>query len=153
MKEKTIDKFKPRIYIDKEGNWYQDGIPVLHRWTYLHNNKLLGRDEDGRFYVDEGSGKLYVQVEDTPFVVRMIDKRDNGFFVLLNDETEEELDLNDIRINKENIVYTRVKNKAFEARFLRPAYYEFMKHLVQDGDNFCIELDKTKYHLKSETNV
>ena len=153
MKEKTIDKLKPRIYIDKEGNWYQDGIPVLHRWTYLHNNKLLSRDEEGSFYVDEGSGKLYVQVEDTPFVVKMIDKRDNGFFVLLNDETEEELDLSDIRISKENIVYIRVKNKAFEARFLRPAYYEFMKHLIQDGDNFYIELDKTKYHLKSETII
>ncbi|MBI2487807.1 MAG: DUF1285 domain-containing protein [Deltaproteobacteria bacterium] len=150
MKEQKIEKFRPRIYIDKEGNWYQDGIPVLHRWTYLHNNKLLGRDEGGKYYVDEGSGKLYVQVEDTPFVVKMIDRRKDGFYIILNDETEEKLDFNNLWINEENVVYTKVKNREFEARFLRPAYYEFTKYLIQEGDNFYIEVDKTKYPLKSE---
>ena len=89
--EEKRDKFQPRIYIDKEGNWYQDGIPILHRWTYLYNNKLLKRDEEGRYYLDEGSGRVYAYVEDTPFVVKMIDKRQDGFFIILNDETEEKL--------------------------------------------------------------
>ena len=148
MKEQRIDKFRPRIYIDKDGNWYQDGIPVLHRWTYLHNNKLLGRDEEGRYYVDEGSGKLYVQVEDTPFVVKMIDKRNDGFYIILNDETEEKFDFNDLRFTEDNIVYTKVKNREFEARFLRPAYYEFTKYLIKEGGNFYIELEGTKHLLK-----
>lgn len=150
MKEHTIDKFKPRIYIDKEGNWYQDEIPVLHRWTYLHNNKLLGRDEEGRYYVDEGSGKLYVQVEDTPFVVKMIDRRADGFYINLNDETEEKLDFKNLWINEQNVVYTKVKNKEYEARFLRPAYYEFTKYLKQEEDKFYIEVEGSKYFLKSE---
>ena len=150
MKEQKMDGFKPRIFIDKEGNWFQDGLPVLHRWTYLHNNKLLGRDEEGRYYVDEGSGKLYVQVEDTPFVVKMIDRRDDGFYVILNDETEDKIDFNDLRINEENVIYTKVKNRQFEARFLRPAYYEFTKYLIQEGDKFYIEVEGRKYFLKSE---
>jgi hypothetical protein len=148
--EEKRDKFRPRIYIDKEGNWYQDGIPILHRWTYLYNNKLLRRDEEGRYYIDEGRGRVYAYVEDTPFVVKMIDKRDDGLYIILNDETEEKLDFNTLWMNEENIPYTKIKNGEFEARFSRPAYYEFTKYLKQEGDKFYIEVDGTKYFLKSE---
>jgi len=148
MKEQTKDKFKPRFYIDKEGNWYQDGIPVLHKWTYLHNNKLLGRDEEGRYYVDEGSGRLYVHVEDTPFVVKMIDRREDGFYIVLNDETQEKLDFNNLRMDKENVPYTRVKNGEYEARFLRPAYYELTRYMIQEGNNFYIEFEGVRHPLK-----
>ncbi len=146
--EEKGDGFQPRIFIDKEGNWYQDGIPILHRWTYLYNNKLLKRDEQGRYYIDEGRGRVYAQVEDTPYVVKMIDKRADGFYLILNDETEEKLDFNALWMNEENVPYTEVKKGEFEARFSRPAYYEITKHLRQKGDKFYIELDGTEYSLK-----
>ncbi len=142
------DEFQPRIYIDKEGNWYQDGIPILHRWTYLYNNKLLRRDEEGRYYLDEGKGRVYAYVEDTPFVVKMIDKRTDGLYLILNDETEEKLDFNSLWMNEENIPYVMVKKGEFEARFSRPAYYELTRYLKQEGDKFYVEVDGTKYLLK-----
>jgi uncharacterized protein len=142
------DKFQPRIYIDKEGNWYQDGIPILHRRTYLYNNKLLRRDQEGRYHIDDGRGRVYVQVEDTPYVVKMIDKRTDGFYLILNDETEERLDFNALWMNEENIPYIKVKNREFEARFSRPAYYEITKYLKQEGDKFYIEVEGTDYSLK-----
>ncbi|HWP91269.1 MAG TPA: DUF2946 family protein [Thermodesulfobacteriota bacterium] len=148
MEEQKTDKFKPRFFIDKEGNWFQDGIPVLHRWTYLHNNRLLSRDEEGRYYVDEGSGRLYVKVEDTPFVVKMVDMREDGFYAILNDETEEKLDLGKLWMNEENVAYTKVKNDRYEARLLRPAYYELTKHLIEEGDNFYIVAKGIKHRVK-----
>jgi hypothetical protein len=151
MKEQKTDKFKPRFFIDKEGNWFQDGIPVLHRWTYLHNNKLLSRDEEGRYYVDEGSGRLYVEVEDTPFVVKMVDMREDGFYAILNDETEERLDLDKLWMNEENVAYTKVKNDRYEARLLRPAYYELTKHLIEEGDKFYIEVKGIKHRVKRKS--
>jgi hypothetical protein len=151
MKEQKTDKFKTRFLIDKEGNWFQDGIPVSHRWTYLHNNKLLRRDEEGRFYVDEGSGRLYVKVEDTPFVVKMVDKREDGFYAILNDETEERLDLDKLWMNEENVAYTKVKNDRYEARLLRPAYYELTRHLIEEGDNFYIEVKGIKHRVKRKS--
>jgi hypothetical protein len=151
MKEQKTDKFKPRFFIDKEGNWFQDGIPVLHRWTYLHNNKLLSRDEEGRYYVDEGSGRLYVKVEDTPFVVKMVDMREDGFYAILNDETEERLDLDKLWMNEENVAYTRVKKDQYEARLLRPAYYELTKHLIEEGDNFYIQVKGIKHRIKRKS--
>ncbi|MEE8136670.1 MAG: hypothetical protein V3T52_05815 [Thermodesulfobacteriota bacterium] len=150
MKQKE-DPTKPRFYIDKRGNWFQDGIKIKHRLTYLYNNKLLSRDDEGRYYLDEGSGKLYIEVEDTPFVVKMVDKKGDDFYIILNDETVEKLDLNTININHENIPYAKIKNRKFEARFLRPAYYEFMKYLKKEDDNYFIMSKGGKHVLKKIT--
>ncbi|MCH7948947.1 MAG: DUF1285 domain-containing protein [Candidatus Dadabacteria bacterium] len=150
MKQKE-DPTKPRFYIDKRGNWFQDGIKIKHRLTYLYNNKLLSRDDEGRYYLDEGSGKLYIEVEDTPFVVKMVDKKGDDFYIILNDETKEKLDLNTVNINHENIPYAKIKDRKFEARFLRPAYYEFMKYLKKEDDNYFIMSKGGKHVLKKIT--
>ena len=145
----ATDKNKPRIFIDKRGNWFQDGLKITHRWTYLENNKNLDIDDEGRFFVDEGLGRVYVEVEDTPFVIRMIDKKDNSFFLILNDETVEEFNLENIWFNNENVPYTKVKNNKYNARFLRPAYYELMKHAEQEGDEFYFKSAGKKIKIDS----
>ncbi|MGH7889310.1 MAG: hypothetical protein ACRENF_02015, partial [Thermodesulfobacteriota bacterium] len=126
-------------------------IPIRHRWTYIHYNSLLRRDEDGRYYVDEGTGRVYAHIEDTPFVVRMVHKRGNEFYMILNDESEEMLDLDRLWINEENIPYTRVKGGEYDARFSRPAYYEISRYLIREGDRFYIEYNNKKYYLQSRT--
>ena len=142
-------KNEPRIFIDKSGNWFQDGIKSTHRWTYLANNKNLDIDEQGRFFVDEGTGKVYVEVEDTPFVVKMINKKNDKFFLILNDETVEEFQLDNIWFNNENVPYTRIKNDKYNARFLRPAYYELMKYAEQEGDDFYFKSEGKKIKINS----
>ena len=149
--EQSQDQTKPRFFIDKRGNWFQDGIKIRHRLTYLYNNKLLSRDDEGRYYLDEGTGKLYIEVEDTPFVVKMIDKRGDDFYIILNDETQEKLDLNTLSINDENVPYAKIKDGEFEARFTQPAYYEFMKYLKKEDDNYFIMSKGGKHVLKKIT--
>lgn len=147
-KQKREEKAEPRIFIDKRGNWYQDGIPIRHRWTYLHNNRLLRRDEEGRYYIDEGRGRIYAHVEDTPFVVKMIDEREEGIFLILNDETEEKLDFRTLVLDKANIPYTKVKDGKFDARFVRSAYYKLTRFLKEEGGNYFLEIGKKRYQLK-----
>ncbi len=142
------EEIKYRFLIDKRGNWFQDGIKIRHRITYLYNNKLLKRDEEGRYYLDEGSGKLYIEVEDTPFVVKMVNKMGKDFFIILNDETQEKLDLETLTINSENIPYAKIKQGEFDARFTRAAYYEFMKYLKKEGENYYIMSNGEKHFLK-----
>jgi hypothetical protein len=137
-----------RFFIDKKGNWFQDGIKIRHRGTYLYNNRLLDMDEEGRFFVDEGSGRLYVEVEDTPYVVKMVDRRGEDIYLRLNDETEETLDFGSLRLSGENVPYARVKNNRFEARLLSPAYYELMKYARKEGSVYFIELVGVKHDLK-----
>ncbi len=142
------EEIKYRFLIDKRGNWFQDGIKIRHRITYLYNNKLLKCDGEGRYYLDEGSGKLYIEVEDTPFVVKMVNKMGKDFFIILNDETQEKLDLKTLSINSENIPYAKIKQGEFDARFTRAAYYEFMKYLKKEGENYYIMSNGEKHFLK-----
>ncbi|OGE23435.1 MAG: hypothetical protein A3J42_04335 [Candidatus Dadabacteria bacterium RIFCSPHIGHO2_12_FULL_53_21] len=137
-----------RFFIDKTGNWFQDGIRIRHRGTYLYNNRLLDMDEEGRFFVDEGSGRLYVEVEDTPYVVKMVYRRGEEFYLRLNDETEEILDLGSLRLTAENVPYANVKNKRFEARLSRPACYELMKYAEKEGDCYSIETGGVRHVIK-----
>ncbi len=142
------DPMKPRFYIDKEGNWYQDGLPILHKRTYLENNRNLRRDEEGRYYVQEGRFKVYAVVEDTPFVVRGVVERDNKLYVVLNDETQELLDFDSLEFSDDNVPYVRVKKGEFLSRFTRPAYYELVKFLKEEGGNFYIEYGGEKYPIR-----
>lgn len=128
----------PRIFIDKNGNWFQDGLKITHRWTYLENNRNLDIDEDGSFFVDEGRGRVYVEVEDTPFVVKMVNKTDNKYFAVLNDESVEELLPANITVCSGNVPYTTVKSNRFKARFTSRAYYEIAKYIIQEEDGFYI---------------
>lgn len=139
-----------RFFIDKSGNWFQDGIKIRHRGTYLYNNRLLDIDEGGRLFIEEGSGKLYVEAEDTPFVVKLVERRGEDFWIRLNDETEEKLDFGTLYISGENIPYTKVKNQRFDARVSRPAYYELMKYAEKEGKDFFITAGSVKHKLKKK---
>jgi len=144
---------KPRIYIDKKGNWFQDGLKITHHWTYLENNKNLDVDEDGNFFVDEGFGRVYVELEDTPFIVKMINKKDEKYFVVLNDETTEEINPGQIIICSDNVPYTTVKNNKFKARFSTQAYYEFAKNIIQKEDNFYLDTEDGTIKISIEKEL
>lgn len=145
-----MNNFKPRIYIDKEGNWYQDGYPVVHRRTYLYNNKLLKRDEKGRYYINEGRGRVYVEVEDTPFVIKDISVNEEGQpVVILNDETTEIMDLSSLLV-KNNVPYIKVKDREFTARFNRPSYYRLAELIQKEGNKYYIDVKGNRNYLNIE---
>lgn len=140
---------KPRIFIDSRGRWFHDGVRITHRWTYLENNKNLDIDADGRLFVEEQGGRVYVECEDTPFVVTMVGKTEDGFSIRLNDESREKLDFTTLTIAEQNIPYIRVKNGKFEARLLRAAYYELMRHARKDEKGFYLEFGGGRYYLQT----
>lgn len=139
---------RPGIFIDRRGRWFQDGIRITHRWTYLENNRNLDVDEDGRLFVDEGAGRVYVECEDTPFVVTMVSREKDGFFMRLNDESVERLDFSTLTVSGENVPYAGVRGGKFRARFSRPAYYEFTRHAERDEKGFYVESRGEKHYIK-----
>ncbi len=140
---------EPRIFIDNRGRWFHDGIRITHKWTYLENNKNLDVDKNGRFFVEESGSRVYITCEDTPFVVTMVTRTEDGFFIRLNDESLEKLDITTLTICKQNIPRVKVKKGKFTARLLRPAYYEFMRHTSRDEKGFYIEVKGEKHYLQS----
>lgn len=139
MSRENID-----IFIDKDGNWFCNGEKVKNRKIYLYFMKILKKDENG-YFLDDGTTKVYVKVEDTPFVVRSVEKRE-GFLLTLNDETVEKLDLKTLTF-KGNIVYCKVKGGE-RARFSRPAYYQLAKYIEEEDGKFFIEEGGMRYWVR-----
>jgi len=142
---------EPRIFIDSRGRWFHDGVRITHRWTYLENNRNLDIDGDGRIFVEEAGKRVYVECEDTPFVVTMVLRTEDGFSARLNDESLEKLDFFTLAITGDNIPYVRVKNGKFRARLLRAAYYELTRYAEKDERGFYIESEGERRYLERST--
>ncbi len=143
------------IFVSKEGKWYHQGAEIIHRPIFLWLIQSLEKTEDGLFIVNLNNEKCFLEVEDTPLVVRQVNLVREGpeekdqIRLTLNDETQEILDPETVGINKESVLYCQVKNRRFPARFLRPAYYQLAETIVEeDNGEFVLLLDKKKYPIK-----
>ncbi len=117
-----------KIRFGKDGRWYSDDEPIPNRAICRLFSRAMKLQPDGRGRLELGEDKADVIIEDTPWVVTGVEGEPaRGFTVVLNDETSEPLDPASLRVGAENVLYCRVKGGC-EARFLRPAYYELMRH-------------------------
>lgn len=144
------------IFVSKEGKWYHQGAEIIHRPIFLWLIQSLEKTEDGLFIVHLNNQKCYLEVEDTPLVVRQVDLVREGpeareqIRLTLNDDSQEELDPETLRINKESVLYCQVKKGRFPARFLRPAYYQIAGYITEnDAGGFVLLLNKKKYSIRA----
>lgn len=143
------------IKIDKEGIWYFRGAEMFRRdfvnLFYQHINK----DSDGRYFIEYGEEISYLDVEDTAFVIKSVHiscsekSDDESVEMLLSDGTVETLKPETLYIGRDNVLYCLVKNKCFEARFLRPSYYQIAEMIEHDTerDSYLISLNDKKYYI------
>jgi hypothetical protein len=128
-----------RIKFGKDGRWYSDDEPIPNRAINRLFSQTLKILPDGRARLELGEDKADVIVEDTPWVVTGVEgDRGRGFTLVLNDETREPLDPATVRVGADNVLYCGVKGGAHEARFLRPAYYELMRHAEPAPDGAVV---------------
>ena len=120
-----------RIRFGKDGLWYSDDEPIPNRAIRLLFSRTLRVLPDGRGRLELGEDRADVDIEDTPWVVTSVEGDPvRGFVLVLNDETREPLDPGSLHVGPEHVLYCRVKGGAHPARFLRPAYYQLMRHAV-----------------------
>ena len=149
----TEDIPASHIRIDKEGNWYYQGLPIIKREIYLHLNKCLEKDPSGRYILLMDGEKCYLEVEDTPYVIKGVrlgagQQTAPVLFVRLNDETEEELNVDTLRVRKDSVLYCKVKDGLYDARFLRASYYQLAEFLRQDGEKYYLLVGGKKFYLE-----
>jgi hypothetical protein len=141
------------IYIDKEGRWFYKGAEMIHREFIRLFYQHMEIDSQGRYIIDWGGSRCFVEVEDTPFVVRrtllenLEQASDSRFILFLSDDTQEDLAPDTLLIGNDNVLYCKVKNRAFPARFDRAAYYQLTEHLEEENDEFYIPLNGEKYFI------
>jgi uncharacterized protein len=145
------------IKIDKEGVWYYRGAHMFRKdilCIFFENLKI---DECGKYLIELGAERCYLEVEDTAFVVEEVTKtrqqqdKNDQIDVLLTDDKWERLDLNTLHVGKDNIMYCRVKNGKFAARFSRKSYYQLAEFIEQEKkkDAFFINLNGEKYYINN----
>jgi hypothetical protein len=140
------------IRIDKEGNWYHKGLPIINKKIYLHLNQCLTRDPSGRYILSMNGEECYLEVEDTPFVVQEVLASPNpnnptSLVLKLNDGTEETLNTETLRVGQDDVMYCTVKEAGYEARLLRSAYYQLAQFLQQEGESYFLVLGDNKTPL------
>ena len=143
------------IRIDKDGVWYYRGAEMFRREIVNFFYQNLRRDESGRYLIELPNDRCYLEVEDAPFVVksvqRSVSKTDSrlAIYLLLSDDTLEPLDPETLRIGKENVLYCTIKNRSFEARFLRASYYQMAEDIEYDEDreDFFVRLNGCRYSI------
>jgi hypothetical protein len=116
----------------------------------------LKRDSDGRHIIAFADEIIYLDVEDTAFVVKAINKlaslenEKECIELLLSDGSKEKLEADTLRIGQDNVLYCSVKERRFDARFLRASYYQIANHIEYDSesDKYFIVLNGNSYRIK-----
>jgi len=143
--EHSVDEGTPPcdIRIDRDGVWYYRGAEMFRKDILRLFYDHLKRDADGRYLIDMGSERCYLEVEDTPFVVRAIERTvsaDDGedkVILTLIDGREEILDPSTLRVGKDNVLYCSIMSGEHEARFSRASYYDMANAFEYDPEKEC----------------
>ena len=130
---------------------------MIHRGIVLLLYRHLEVDARGRYVIEWQGKRCYVDVEDVPFVVQRVvfegsgTSREDRFMLYLSDDTREPLAPDTLSVGDANVLYCRVKDRSFPARFNRPAYYQLADHIEAEEEGYALTLNGRKYVLQKKT--
>ncbi|MBN2107301.1 MAG: DUF1285 domain-containing protein [Deltaproteobacteria bacterium] len=145
------------IKIDKEGNWFFNGAPIINKQIVELFNAGIEHDGCGGYLLHIGAEISPIVVEDTPYVVTHLEQEQaadgaGGFMVRLSDGSRERLSFETFYLSADNIPYCAVKGGQFPARFLRAPYYELARYIEQEGDGrFSLTFNGMKHFIDIRT--
>src|SRR5688572_14038149 len=114
----------PKLRVDVDGAWFDDEVEITHPGVLANLRGNLRRDAEGYFI--QTRVRIPVRVDDAPFVVTRVERREAGLHMTLNDGAEERLEPATLRLGAGDIPYAAVKQGAFEARFNRAAAWQLL---------------------------
>jgi uncharacterized protein len=146
------------IRIDKDGIWYYRGAEMFRKdiVNLLYINLKI--DDHGRYLIEFNNDRCYLDVEDTPYVIKAVYrsfnevKEKDAINLLLPDDSLEELDPSTLSVNNDNILYCYIKRLNCFARFSRASYYQIVQYVDHDpvGDRYYILLNGNYYYISKE---
>ena len=151
----------PDIRIDKDGVWYYRGTEMSRKDIVQLLYQHLKRDQDGRYLIEIGEDRAYVDVEDTPYVVKSVSciftdgKGKDVISLHMPDDSVDELDPSTLRVGADNALYGIMAGLGVEARFSRSSYYQLAGHIEFEAgqDKFYICLNSHRYYIRKNDDV
>ena len=141
------------IKVDKEGRLWHLGAEMTHQGINRLIMDHVELDERGRYVVLFRDQRCFVEVEDTFFVIRGLDAQLDSegqiqaLTIILNDDSREILDPATLHQNQDNVMYARVKDGRFPARFLRPSYYQLAEYVTERSGRLILTIKGRDYDL------
>lgn len=120
----------PRLRVDRDAVWYDDGVEVTHPGVLANLRGNLRRDAEGYFI--QTRVRIPVEVEDVPWTITRLERRGDALHAYVNDGTEEDIDPVTLRVGTGDVPYCAVKGGTFEARLSRAAAFQLLE-LEQQG--------------------
>ncbi len=138
-----------RISFRHDGHWYNDDDRIDNPRIALLFSRSIRRNPDGTYFLQVADERASITVEDTPYAVTGVgDDGHGGFVIVTNDEVREPLDPSTLEVGDANVLYCRVKQGEFRARFLRNSYYHLAEHFVTDDcENFSLVIGGHRYPI------
>ncbi|MBN2032590.1 MAG: DUF1285 domain-containing protein [Deltaproteobacteria bacterium] len=145
------------IFIDREGRWFHKGAEMIRRDIigFFYDHMVL--DGSGRYAIRLGKESCILEVEDTAFVVRRVGFQEaegiEEFRLFLSDGTYEPLLPESLFVGGNNVLYCKVKNCKFPARFHRPAYYQLAEFVQEKNGEFYLPLNGKMYLIPNRESA
>jgi len=144
------------IRVDKEGTWHYQGAAMFRKDIWQEMYRHLRQEESGRYLVELGGERAYIEVEDTPYVIKSVSFActDGGgedvIYLDMPDDSREVLDPSSLHVGEGNTLYGALAGCGIVARFSRAAYYQIAQHIEYDAgrDSYFISLSNHHYHIK-----
>jgi uncharacterized protein len=121
----------PRLHVTREGEWIHDDEEVTHPGILANLRDSLRVDAQG-YYMQIGSARVPVEVDDAPFVVIRVEPEGDRLVLTLNDLTREVLAVETLSLGADGIPRCRVKAGQFPARLNRAAAYQLLQRVQTD---------------------
>jgi hypothetical protein len=148
------------IYVDKDGNWFHNGAPIIHRDLLALFYQSLDVDEHGQYLIKFKNQICRLDVEDTPYVIQAIDfvpatspGEEDRFLLHLIDNSNEDLAAGTLSVGPDHVPYCRIRGGKFKARFSRASYYQMAPYIQEDTKTgrYFIALNEKKYYFEGGT--
>lgn len=137
------------ISFRRDGRWYSDDEPIGNPRIARLFSQCLSETADGRWQIAMADERAFVEIEDTPWVVRAVDgDAARGFTLKLNDGTEEPLAADSLSVGEGNVLYARIKDGRYRARFLRPAYYQLAPAIEERDGRFLLVSRDARFEIR-----
>ncbi len=122
------------IRFGRDGRWYAGDEVIANPRIDALFSRHLRRADDGSWWLVIADERARIELEDTPFVVRHVEREnDGGFALLLNDGSREPVPAAGLGFGPDGALRCPVKDGLCEARFLRPAQVELLSAATAVG--------------------
>lgn len=143
-----------RYFLDKEGRIWHDGTEVTDPRFAMVVHRNMQNTPDGFLSICQGE-RCEFEVEDVPYVVQQIafhkDERQQvrRIDLIFGGGYSEKLDPSTLHVAGENVLYCRVRNGVFRARFSRKAYFQLIPLIQEDAktQNYFLELNAARFPI------